>query len=90
LIGKNGGEPNEGRSIMRINATWHARHRMPTHPTLDERIAWHLEHERQCACREIPVALLAEMRHASNATRRLRTMRPRSLRLSRPRSGGPS
>ena len=29
--------------------------------TLAERIAWHLEHQKECACRPIPAKLLAQM-----------------------------
>jgi hypothetical protein len=42
---------------MTINAAWHTRHRMPARPTLQQRIAWHIEHERHCACRPVPPAL---------------------------------
>jgi len=35
---------------------------MPKHAALDERIAWHLEHKKNCGCRDIPVKLKEEMR----------------------------
>jgi len=34
---------------------------MPRHATLDERVAWHVEHARECACREIPASIKAEL-----------------------------
>ncbi|MET3926158.1 hypothetical protein [Devosia sp. 2618] len=37
-----------------INRAWHEAHRLPTNAKLDERIAWHLEHARECGCREMP------------------------------------
>ena len=46
---------------MKLNATWHRGHPMPLHPTIDQRIEWHLEHARNCGCREIPPKLIAEM-----------------------------
>jgi hypothetical protein len=36
----------------KINAEWHAAHPMPKNPTMDQRIEWHLEHQRECHCRE--------------------------------------
>ena len=32
------------------NTQWHAKHRLPTNPTLDQRIPWHMEHARRCPC----------------------------------------
>jgi hypothetical protein len=45
-----------------MNAAWHKTHRMPASPTVEQRMAWHIEHARECACREIPPKLLAEMK----------------------------
>jgi hypothetical protein len=45
-----------------MNADWHKAHPMPRSPTLEQRIAWHIEHARECKCREIPPKLLAEMK----------------------------
>jgi hypothetical protein len=44
--------------LKHINAEWHKRNVMPKNPTLEERIAWHLEHSKVCACRPIPPSLL--------------------------------
>ena len=27
---------------------------MPKSPSMDDRICWHLDHERECACRPMP------------------------------------
>jgi hypothetical protein len=35
---------------------------MPPRATLDQRIAWHLEHRDHCACRPIPGKLLGVLR----------------------------
>lgn len=48
--------------MSRLNAEWHAAHRMPKNPSLVQRMEWHLAHAEHCACREIPAAILAELR----------------------------
>ena len=45
-----------------MNAAWHEANPMPKNPTLDQRIAWHLEHAAHCACRPVPDGLAVEMR----------------------------
>jgi hypothetical protein len=47
---------------MKLNREWHAAHRMPRNATLDQRIAWHLEHAKNCACRQMPEKIKAEVR----------------------------
>jgi hypothetical protein len=47
---------------MAINATWHKANRMPKNATLDQRIVWHREHAKHCACRPVPEKVLAEMK----------------------------
>jgi hypothetical protein len=34
---------------------------MPKNPTLEQRIEWHLEHQKNCKCRPIPEKLLREI-----------------------------
>ena len=46
---------------MKINKEWHLAHPMPKNPTLLQRIAWHINHAKQCACRPIPEKLKEEM-----------------------------
>lgn len=46
---------------MKINKEWHLAHPMPKNPTMDQRIAWHLEHARHCGCRKIEGKLKMEM-----------------------------
>jgi hypothetical protein len=41
----------------KMNASWHERHPMPPKATVDQRIAWHLEHQQHCSCRPIPAKL---------------------------------
>lgn len=37
----------------KINREWHEKHVMPKNASEDERIAWHVEHARNCGCRRI-------------------------------------
>lgn len=46
---------------MAINKKWHEKNEMPKNPKLEERIKWHLEHKKKCACRPIPKKLCEEM-----------------------------
>jgi hypothetical protein len=39
---------------LKINKEWHLKNKMPKNPTLEERINWHIEHAKNCNCREIP------------------------------------
>jgi hypothetical protein len=47
-----------------INADWHRAHKMPKNPTEEQRLAWHIDHARNCTCRDMPPTLraLAEAR----------------------------
>jgi hypothetical protein len=47
---------------MKLNREWHQKHKMPDRPTLEQRIAWHVEHYKHCRCREIPDSLMKEIR----------------------------
>jgi hypothetical protein len=46
---------------MAMNAEWHKSHRMPKNATVDQRIQWHLEHQKHCSCRPVPEKLKAEI-----------------------------
>ncbi|HRI22439.1 MAG TPA: hypothetical protein PLA68_15865 [Panacibacter sp.] len=48
---------------MKLNKEWHMAHAMPKNPSIEQRIQWHLEHLKNCNCRnDIPEKLKAEMR----------------------------
>jgi hypothetical protein len=47
---------------MALNRAWHEAHRMPKNPTLDQRLAWHREHAKHCACRPMPEKLQEELK----------------------------
>ena len=40
-----------------MNGEWHAAHPMPPKATLEQRVQWHKEHQKHCACREVPKSL---------------------------------
>ncbi len=45
----------------KMNAEWHRVNRMPAEPTLDERLDWHVAHDKQCGCRKMPASIVAEL-----------------------------
>jgi len=51
---------------MKLNKEWHLTHRMPKNATLEQRIAWHLEHKKNCGCRDIPEKLKEEILKMKN------------------------
>jgi hypothetical protein len=44
-----------------MNREWHDQHRMPDHATTGDRVQWHLEHTKNCACRPFPKGLMAKL-----------------------------
>lgn len=46
----------------KINAAWHEKHPMPKNATMEQRIAWHIQHAEHCACRPIPAGVAAAMK----------------------------
>jgi len=46
----------------RINREWHEKNRMPKNASFDERVNWHLGHQKNCSCRTIPGKLLGAMK----------------------------
>jgi hypothetical protein len=47
---------------MKINKEWHEQNKMPLKPTLEQRMQWHLEHQKNCQCRPIPENLKKQMK----------------------------
>lgn len=50
-----------------MNADWHRAHVLGSGAPMDVRIAWHLEHAQECACRPIPETVQRAI--AENAAR---------------------
>ncbi len=48
--------------MSKINKEWHAQNKMPKNPTLYQKMEWHTQHAKNCACRGIPGKLLEEMK----------------------------
>ncbi len=46
---------------MKINKEWHEKNKMPKNAKFEERVKWHLAHQKNCNCRPIPDKLLSEM-----------------------------
>jgi len=44
-----------------MNREWHREHTMPSGATAKERITWHQEHAKNCACRPFPKGLLGKL-----------------------------
>jgi len=40
-----------------MNADWHKKHKMPLHPTIEQRMTWHIEHTEHCNCRAMPPSI---------------------------------
>jgi hypothetical protein len=47
---------------MKINKEWHEKNKMPENAKFEERVIWHLAHQKNCNCRPIPDKLLSEMK----------------------------
>jgi hypothetical protein len=50
------------RSASKTNSRWHAAHRMPGSPSLDQRVAWHVAHAARCGYRPMPATVVAELK----------------------------
>jgi hypothetical protein len=57
-----GDRESEPMKPPKLNKAWHEQHRMPANATLEQRIRWHLEHRKHCACRPIPPKLAETMK----------------------------
>lgn len=50
------------KNANKMNKEWHEHHRMPANATLDQRIAWHIEHTKHCQCRPMPANIIEEIK----------------------------
>jgi hypothetical protein len=50
----------KARKDSRINEQWHRANPMPPNAKINQRVEWHLAHQKNCACRPVP-AKLAEL-----------------------------
>jgi len=49
----------------KTNKEWHRQNRMPSKATEAQRIAWHVVHAENCACRPMPERIAAAIRKAA-------------------------
>jgi len=42
---------------------WHSQNVMPEKPTMEQRIAWHINHHKNCGCRDIPENIKLEIKN---------------------------
>ena len=47
---------------MKLNKAWHLANKMSKNPTFEQRVKWHLAHQKNCSCRPIDVKLAEEMK----------------------------
>jgi len=47
---------------MVLNKRWHLKNKMPKDASVEQRIHWHVTHQKMCTCRGIPDKLKAEMK----------------------------
>ena len=47
--------------LSTINRQWHDKNKMPSRPTLDQRVKWHQAHSLYCGCRGVPADIKAEI-----------------------------
>ena len=52
---------------MTLNAAWHAAHRMAKNASVAQRIRWHQQHTKHCACRPMPQKLAEQMKKRKRA-----------------------
>ena len=45
-----------------INKEWHLANKMPKNPKFEQRMQWHLEHQKNCQCRPMPETLAEEIK----------------------------
>jgi hypothetical protein len=49
-------------SMDAISREWHKKNKMPKNPSFEQRIKWHIAHQKHCSCRPIPDKLKEEIR----------------------------
>ena len=64
-----------------MNREWHDKHKMPNAPTAEERVRWHLEHTKNCACRPFPAGLMARLGVEQRETVAKNLIRPEAKHL---------
>ncbi|MFZ5863259.1 MAG: DUF6157 family protein [Nitrospirota bacterium] len=58
---------HRSQTMPKMNVKWHEQNKMPTKPTEEQRIKWHLAHEKNCKCRPIPKGVVELIRNRGKA-----------------------
>jgi hypothetical protein len=53
---------------MNINKEWHLKNKMPANATDEQRLKWHLAHQKNCSGRPIPGKLLDKVKSKKPGT----------------------
>jgi hypothetical protein len=53
---------NQIEMSSKINKEWHLKNKMPKNADIEQRIAWHIEHQKNCSCRKISGKLAEEIK----------------------------
>ena len=49
--------------MNRINKEWHEKNYMPKNATMEQRVSWHLEHQKNCQCHPtLPLSIIEEIK----------------------------
>ena len=57
------------KPIFKLNRDRHLANKMPKNPALEQRIAWHIEHSKNCACRAMPESIQAVIKQMKKEQR---------------------
>lgn len=47
--------------MSKVNENWHKNNPIPQKVTINQRIQWHVDHQRECGCRPIPPLIQTKM-----------------------------
>ncbi len=51
---------------MKLNKEWHSKHIMPKNATFEERVTWHLEHQKNCQCRDMSESIKLAIKYGKD------------------------
>jgi hypothetical protein len=71
MYAEDASKKSHGERTTSMNTDWHQQNRMPK--TLEQRIDWHVEHERACGCRPMPDSVSSALAARSSSAARTPT-----------------
>lgn len=60
---------------MTVNREWHLTHKLGRKASLEERLAWHVQHVANCDCRQMPPSIRRELEARGLNTPTLRNLK---------------